>query len=450
MRIGIVGGGLMGLALAYHLTRRQHDVVVFERDEQLGGLTTYHDYGSFHWDRFYHGLVPTDRHLIGFLKEIGLENHLKWDKISTGFYVDEQYYPMTSGLEFLRFPPVSLIGKIRLALTILYCSRINDWQRLEKISVEDWLTKTCGKSTYEKLWRPLLLSKLGEHYKRVSAVFIWSYIKRLFETRDGSAQKEQLGYISGSYKAVFERLESSIQAAGGVIRKGSAVSDIEARPEGGLRVKHDQYDAHFDKVIFTSPISVLERVASEQLVELKGNDHKIEYLGVICMALITRKPITPYYVVNIADQRVPFTGVIAMSNLVAAQETNDLHITYLPKYVHSDDPILRESDDKLRALFFDGINMMFPDLKEEDIESVHINRAVKVQPLQVINYSKLVPDVITKHKDFFVLNTSQFVNNTLNNNEVIRMVENFLETYGQQLEEPSSFYQTTLSNELVT
>ena len=291
---------------------------------------------------------------------------------------------------------------------------------------------------------------MGEHYKRVSAVFIWSYIKRLFETRDGSAQKEQLGYISGSYKAVFERLESSIQAAGGVIRKGSSVSGIEVRPEGGLWVKHDQYNAHFDKVIFTSPISVLERVASDQLVELKGNDGKIEYLGVICMALITRKPITPYYVVNIADQRIPFTGVIAMSNLVASQETNDLHITYLPKYVHSDDPLLRESDDKLRALFFEGIQMMFPDLKEEDIESVHINRAVKVQPLQVINYSKLVPDVITKHKDFFVLNTSQFVNNTLNNNEVIRMVENFLETYGQQLEEPSSFYQTTLSNELVT
>ena len=86
---------------------------------QLGGLTTYHDYGSFYWDRFYHGLVPTDRHLIGFLKEIGLEDHLKWDKISTGFYVDEQYYPMTSGLEFLRFPPVSLIGKNKISFNHL-------------------------------------------------------------------------------------------------------------------------------------------------------------------------------------------------------------------------------------------------------------------------------------------------------------------------------------------
>ena len=65
-----------------------------------------------------------------------------------------------------------------------------------------------------------------------------------------------------------------------------------------------------------------------------------------------------------------------------------------------------------------------------EIEGVHINRAVKVQPLQVLNYSQLVPRVTTTHEDFLVLNTSQFVNCTLNNNEVVRAVDEFIAEYG--------------------
>jgi hypothetical protein len=37
------------------------------------------------------------------------------------------------------------------------------------------------------------------------------------------------------------------------------------------------------------------------------------------MALVTQKPLVPYYVVNIADERIPFTGVIGMSNVVAPE-----------------------------------------------------------------------------------------------------------------------------------
>jgi hypothetical protein len=74
---------------------------------------------------------------------------------------------------------------------------------------------------------------------------------------------------------------------------------------------------------------------------------------------------------------------------------------------------------------------MFPALRPEDIESMQINRAIKVQPLQVIDYSTLVPQPVTRHPDFYVLNTAQFVNNTLNNNEVIRAVNGFFERYGE-------------------
>jgi protoporphyrinogen oxidase len=155
------------------------------------------------------------------------------------------------------------------------------------------------------------------------------------------------------------------------------------------------------------------------------------------MVLVTRKPLTPYYTLNIADERIPFTGVIGMSNVVSLQETVGRYLTYLPKYVLSDDAVLQRSDNELHALFFEGLRLMFPGLRTEDIEGVHINRAIKVQPLQVLNYSSLVPQVVTEHEDFFVLNTSQFVCGTLNNNEVIHAVNEFLAKHGSKFDQHS-------------
>src|SRR5919108_3993870 len=269
MKIGIIGGGPMGLALAYRLSSSGHTVTVFEQEKQLGGLATYHDYGLFFWDRFYHVILPSDTHLISFLKDIGLGEQIRWSRTLTGVYVDQRFYSVSSSWEFLRFPLVSLWGKFRLALTILYCSRIRNWQRLEKITVEDWLIKTCGRTTYEKMWKPLLLAKLGESYRRVSAVFVWTYITRLFSARDASAQsKESFGYVSGGYKTVWSRVEELIRSAGGEIRTGVAVHSIRSCPEGGLCVEYGQNRERFDKIIFTSPVNVLQKVAARGLLKV--------------------------------------------------------------------------------------------------------------------------------------------------------------------------------------
>lgn len=435
MRIGIIGGGLMGLALANRLSVSGNRVDVFERESQLGGLTTHHDFGDFVWDRFYHVILPSDRHLIRFVGDIGLGDQLHWRQTRTGFYVEDTMHSISNNMEFLRFPLLSLIDKFRLALTMIYSSRIRDWKKLESVSVEDWLRKVSGNRTYEKMWRPLLLAKLGENYRRVSAVFIWSYIKRLFSARDNSASKEQLGHVSGGYKQIFDTLRESIEAAEGSVQTGVSVESLAPAQGRGIDVlvAGNGGTCHFDKVVCTSPVPVLNRLASGSLIELQEGEGEVEYLGVVCVVLVTRKPVVPFYVVNIADDSIPFTGVIGMSTVVDPKFTAGRYLTYLPKYVLSTDPWLQKPDDEIVAEFTKGLNKMFPSFDDGSIETIHVNRAARVQPLQVQQYSSIVPQVETKNQDFFVLNTAQFLNATLNNNEVIRAVDNFVEKHGSEL-----------------
>jgi protoporphyrinogen oxidase len=432
VKIGVVGGGLMGLALALRLSARGHRVTVLERGPQTGGLATWHDFGPFVWDRFYHVILPSDGPLIGFLREIGLGDALHWAATRTGYYVDGRFHNLSSGLDFLRFPPLAMWDKLRLATTILRCSRIDDWRALERVPLEQWLVEHCGRRTFDKFWRPLLLAKLGEHYHRTSAVFIWTYIKRLYSARDTSARREHMGYVRGGYRTVFERIESLVRKAGGEILLGTDVQGVEPALGGGLKVHAAGQSLCFDKVVFTGPVDVLRRVAAPGLVEVASADRDVEYLGVVCLALVTREPFTPYYVLNLGDTTLPFTGVIGMSTVVDPAQTASRHLTYLPKYVLSGDPLLRAPDGEIRDLFLKSLARLFPRLRDDQIESVHVMRAGRVQPLQVIDYSSLVPRPVTRHPDFLVLNTAQFVSNTLNNNEVIRNVDAFLASAGAQ------------------
>jgi len=429
----VIGGGLMGMALSHKLAADGHSVTVLEREIQIGGLATFHDFGEFYWDRFYHVILPSDRNLIGFINELGLGDKLEWTRTYTGFYVDENLYSISNSLEFLKFPLLSVASKIRLAWTMVYCSRISNWRRLERIGVEDWLISVSGRSTYEKMWKPLLLAKLGLNYKRVSAVFIWSYIKRMFSARDRSASAEHLGHVSGGYKMIFERLHQDIIRANGVIQTGVTVTRVEPKKQGGFKVTVDGHSRTFDQVVCTSPVSILRKIIAPELLRVEKQGGEVEYLGVVCVVIVSRDPLVPFYVVNIADSSIPYTGMIGMSSVIATRNTGGRYLTYLPKYMLSTDDELNQSDEEIQKEFLRGVRNMLPDFDMNSIESVHVNRAAKVQPLLVLNYSELVPAVVTNHPGLFVLNTSQFVNATLNNNEVIGAVNRFHQTYRSSL-----------------
>jgi len=444
MKVAVIGGGFTGLCVATKLVKEGAGVTLFERENQLGGLATYQDYGSFYWDKFYHVILPSDRYLLAFLKEIGLGRTVHWKRTRTGYYVDQTFYSLSNTQEFIEFPPLSIWSKVRLAFTIYYGSWIRNWRKLEKTTTAKWLIKTGGKQNYDKFWKPLLLAKLGGYHDKVSAVFIWSYIKRLFEARKSSDQQEQLGFLSGGYKSVFDNLEQIITENKGIIHKNTLVDFIEPKAQGGIAVGYQGYAEHFDKVIFTGPTSLLKKIVSQELVKVQ-QDRSVEYLGVICLILVTRKELSPFYVLNIADHRIPFTGVIGMSSLVDVQYTGGYHITYFPKYISAKDPLFDKDNKYLTDVFLDGVKKLYPELTEEGILSCHLHRASKVQPLQVLNYSQMIPSIRTLHPDFFVLNTSQFVNDTLNNNTVARHVSQFMEEFKKQFSE----VEQDLKNEVI-
>jgi len=438
LHIGILGGGITGLTAAFYLLRAGHRVTVLEGRSQVGGLATYFDFGSFHWDKFYHCILTSDRPLLQLIDDLGLTPEMRWTETKVGFYTGKGFYSMTTTMDFLRFPELSLWEKFRLGLGVLRASRIKDGKKLEAIPIAEWLIRIFGRGNYEKMWEPLLKCKLGACREEASAAFIWATIFRLYSTREkGTSQKERLGYVRGGYRVVFGRLTDKIEKMGGIIQIQSPVEQVESSHDGGVDVRTPRGTVHFDQVIATAPSHIIEKIAPTLSPDYRQRLREVKYLGMVCVVLVLKRKLTPYYVTNLTDHDMPFTGVIEMTNLISTEETKGWHLVYLPKYTAPGDPLFEASDDQVWELFRKSFERMFPNLQKDDIEKRLIFREKLVQPLPVLHYSERVPPMPTNLKGVLVANTTQIINSTLNNNEMVKIAQRAVDLVLRQEEGPA-------------
>lgn len=426
-RFAIVGGGLLGLTLALRLAQHGRRVTLFEASDHIGGLADSWRLGDVTWDRHYHVTLLSDRNLRAVLAELGLEAEMRWVETRTGFYTDGQLVSMSNSWEFLRFPPLKMVDKLRLAATIMYAARVKNWRSLENISVEEWLRRLSGARTTDKIWLPLLRAKLGENYRRTSAAFIWATIARMYAARRTGLKKEMFGYVPGGYARVLAALGQRLKELGVEIRTSAPVERIEVHGSTGVTVRPRQGSAMtFDRVVVTAPAPLVAGLCPQLSAAEKARFAGVEYQGIVCASLLLRRPLAGYYVTNITDAWVPFTAVIEMSALVAPDQLQGQHLVYLPKYVPADDPLLRQDDEQIGRDFSAALLRMYPHLRAEDIVALRVSRARQVMPLPTLGYSQRLPAAQTSLPGVYAVNSSQIVNGTLNVNETIKLAEEAL------------------------
>jgi protoporphyrinogen oxidase len=427
---GIVGGGILGMTIALRLAQQGKQVTLFESSDRLGGLADAWQLGDITWDRHYHVTLLSDKHLRSLLTELGLEQDMQWVETKTGFYNDGKLYSISNAIEFLRFFPLNLIDKLRFAFTIIYGSKITDWKKLEKISVSDWLTKWSGKHTFEKIWLPLLRSKLGENYKKASASFIWAIIARLYAARRTGLKKELFGYLPGGYSRMLERFTEVLVESNVSIKLNHKIKNVESLKTSGKNIINVDFDdgsyTEFDRVVLTVPAPVAVKVCSGLSDDEIRRLQDIEYQGIICASVLLKKPISKFYVTNITDTWVPFTGVIEMTALVDRSQFNGNALVYLPKYVVPDDPAFELSDRELEEKFIQALVHMYPRFERSDVLCFQVSRVRHVLAIATLNYSERLPSIRTSISGIYIVNSAHILNGTLNVNETIQLAEQSL------------------------
>lgn len=409
--------------MALRLAERGQRVTVLEGNAGLGGLAAPQALGAVTWDRFYHVILESDRSLLSLLDSLGLRDRIHWGTTRTGFFTDGRYHSLSSSWDFLRFPPLSLLGKARLAATILRASRIRDAEALEAVPVDEWLRQWSGARTFERIWRPLLQAKLGDNWNRVSAAFIWAVIARMYAARRTGLKRERFGYLAGGYDTALRALRARLEGLGVEIVTGDLVREVTGGA-GGCVVRTERAEHRARSVVLTVPCSRVAGLVPQLSAEEQARLARVEYQGVVCAAMLLDAPLTDYYVSNITDPGFPFTAVIEMSALVPRAQFGGYALVYLPRYLTRDDPDWGLDDAAWQQRFIEGLARMHPGFTASRVRHCVISRAREVQALPTLHYTRdALPEVRTSVPGVFLVTSAQIVNGTLNANESVALAD---------------------------
>lgn len=426
MRVGIIGGGVAGLAAAYHLTKEGHFAEVFEVAPFLGGQASTFDVFGGRLERGYHHLFVSDTEIADLIQELGLGGKLAWLESTVGFYHGGKIWDFASPMDLLRFKPLPFLDRIRVGFWTFILQKTKSYSKFEGVTARDWLSKRMGRRGYEVIWEPLLRGKFGEFYDKIGMTWIWNKVTLRVASRKGAGQVEHLGYPMGSFGEVIEVLADRIAQQGGVIHTSASVTQIveadssatamEVQLEGG-ETERREYDA----IIATTPSYVFTRLAPAMPPEYQSKLENVDYLSAVLMVMVMDRPFTNKYWMNIADPNMPFVALIEHTNLIDKELYGGKHILYISNYPSRDNELYQMSGDELMDLFVPHLQKINPDFERSWVIEYHHHRVDGAQPIVGVNYGAGIPDHRTPVQGLYLANTTQIYPEDRGTNYSVRM-----------------------------
>lgn len=404
MKIAILGGGYTGLTAAYYLKKQGHDVTLFEKGASVGGLAVGFKHKAWEWplERAYHHLFSSDSDILSFAKEVGFNDIFFSTPRTDSLYGekgDYRIFPVDSPQEFLKFPLLSPITKLRAAVVLAWLKLTPFLPLYESTTAEQFVTKTMGEKMWSVFFEELFHKKFGRYEKEVLASFLWARINK---------RTPALGYVEGGFQKFIEHVQHVDEDLGVQIHAHTLVENLEKKNSYfslTSRSEHKTIRHEFDAIISTLPTPVLTTVAKDVLPASYINKlRRLQYLSALVMILETDRPILEKsYWLNICTRDISVMLIGQHTNFIDKKHYNNKHIAYLANYLSPDDPLLQKSDREIFDHYMQSIKTIFPNYKSKN-SNYWIFRAPYAQPIFNKTFLKNKPDFETPINNFYIAN----------------------------------------------
>ena len=403
MKIAIIGAGYGGMAAAWDLKKAGHDVTIFESAEYVGGLAS--GFKEPHWDwsveKFYHHWFQSDSEMLGLIRELGLEDKVRFPRPLTVMLYKNKWYPFDSIFKMALFPGLGWgINKIRFGFVGLFLRLTNNWRALEKVTADEWMMRYAGKQVYEQMWKPLLIGKFGPYYKDVNMAWMWARIK---------ARTTRLGTFEGGFQKFADLFAEKLREQRVEIRLGARVESIK-QEQAGLSVRSDGKSESFDKVLVTSSPNLMAKLCPDLPENYLRGLLELKSMGAVVMTLALKQPLSKdgYYWFNVPkDEGYPFLALVEHTNFVPKENFGGDHIVYAGDYLELGHEYFSMSDDELLEKFISAFQKFNPEFSRDWVKKIWVSKTNYAQPVPLVNHSKNIPEIKTPIEGLYFASMSQ-------------------------------------------
>jgi protoporphyrinogen oxidase len=436
MKVAVVGGGVAGLAAAYRLLGKGHQVSVFEAGPELGGLVRTFDVGGGRLESFYHHLFRSDTTIVRLIDDLGMSERMTWRDSKVGFFQGGRIYDFVTPLDLLRFRALPMLDRVRLGLMAVRLRRQDRWDQFETVTARDWIVKNVSPRVFDVVWGPLLRGKFGEAGDEVSMAWLWSKIHLRFASRRGGpTQKEQLGYLLGSFGTYIDELGRRLREGGVDVRVGTPVQEItveDGRASGLLLAGGERVAA--DAVVAAMASHVFERLVPDLPDDYRSKLTSVRWQWALCMILALREPLSHIYWLNVAEQGMPFIAVVEHTNFIEREQYGGRHVLYISNYLRPDHPYFDLSEEQLWELFLPALQRINARFASDWVRERWLFKGPYAQPIVTTGYRRLIPDHRTPIRGLYLATMNQIYPEDRGQNYSIMMGERVAEMAMEDLE----------------
>jgi squalene-associated FAD-dependent desaturase len=374
-RIGVVGGGLAGLAAALAAGDAGAEVVLFERRGTLGGLTTSIQRNGLSFDNGQHVFLRCcsayrefiDR--IGASHEVFLQPRLDVPVLSPeGVRASIRRTALPAPLHLLgslaRYHHLSLRERARLGRPALALRRLDpDDASLDEVSFGDWLVSQ-GQSprAIERLWDLIALPTLNVPAREASL----GLATKVF--RVGLLDRADSGDIGWS-KVPLAKLHGvngarALDAAGVETVLGAAVSSIERSSSGSFTIGSGAKRRVVDGVIVATPPRVSAALGAF------GDADAAERLGtspIVNVHLVLDRQVTELPLAACVGSPIQFVFDRTVSAGVDRGQCLAISLSAASSYIARGSP-------ELVALFVEAVRDLYPAARDARVVDAVVTR----------------------------------------------------------------------------
>jgi squalene-associated FAD-dependent desaturase len=282
--VGVVGGGLAGLAAGCALAEAGFQVTLFERRPYLGGrASSYQHPGTGEVvDNCQHVLLGCCTNLIDLYRRTGTEDKIRWyDRLTflqpggraSSIHSSFLPAPFHAVPAFLRADHLNFKDKLSIARALFPLLRRLPPERGESFS--QWLQKYHPTpAAVEHFWKPILISALNEDLERASVPYAAQVMRESFLK---SAEAGRMGVPAVPLSDLYGAAGNYITARGGEVLLRAVVDAVDVTPEQ-VRVQAGGREVPLDFLVLAAPFDVTAKLLPESagVAELRAMLQRFE------------------------------------------------------------------------------------------------------------------------------------------------------------------------------